>query len=80
MPRSDDFADLTLELENSRSEIRLQRVLCLPSPAGQNGIALATERAQQAIQHAKGKPQAGGDIHRISSMASVSQGRCKGFR
>jgi hypothetical protein len=55
---SDDPADLALELENSRSEIHLQRVLCLPSPAGQNGIALATERAQQAIQHAKGKPQA----------------------
>ncbi|MFC6589433.1 hypothetical protein ACFQDZ_26410 [Sulfitobacter pacificus] len=55
---SDDFADLALELENSRSEIHLQRVLCLPSPAGQNGVALATEGTQQAIQHAKRKPQA----------------------
>jgi len=53
---SDDPADLALEIEDASGEIRLQRVLCLPSPAGQNGIALATEGAQQAIQHAKGKP------------------------
>ncbi|WP_372922709.1 hypothetical protein, partial [Roseovarius sp.] len=50
-------ADLALELENSSSEIRPQRLLCLPSPAGQNGIALATEGALQAIQHAKVRPQ-----------------------
>tara|TARA_Y100000052_G_scaffold23469_1_gene25080 strand:+ start:491 stop:829 length:339 start_codon:yes stop_codon:yes gene_type:complete len=47
-----------LELENSRSKIRIQRVLCLPSPTRQNGITLATEGAQQAILHAKCKPQA----------------------
>lgn len=55
---SDDSADLALDLEHSRSEIRLQKVLCLPSPTGQNSIALATKGTQQAIQHAKGKPQA----------------------
>lgn len=55
---SDDPADLALEVEDTSGEIRLQRVLRLPSPAGQNGIALATEGAQQAVQHTKGKPQA----------------------
>jgi len=48
---------MALELENSSSETRLQRVLCLPSPTGQNGVALAAEGTQQAIKHAKGKPQ-----------------------
>jgi|TARA_R100000322_G_scaffold82146_1_gene51373 hypothetical protein len=52
-----DSADLALGLENVCSKICLQRVLCLPSPTGQNGIALAAEGTQQAIQHAKGKPQ-----------------------
>ncbi|MER3357952.1 MAG: hypothetical protein RLQ73_28830 [Hoeflea sp. D1-CHI-28] len=55
---SDDPVDLALELEDTCGEIRLQRVLRLPSPAGQNGTALATEGAQQAVQHTKGKPQA----------------------
>ena len=55
---SDDPVDLALEIEDTCCEICLQRVLGIPSPAGQNGIALATEGAQQAIQHAKGKPQA----------------------
>lgn len=55
---SDDSADLALEVEDACGDIRLHRVFRLPSPASQNGIALATERAQQAVQHAKGKPQA----------------------
>jgi hypothetical protein len=38
---SDDPTDLTLELEDTNGEIRLRWTL-LPSPAGQNGVALAT--------------------------------------
>ena len=54
----DDSADLALDLENVCSKICVQRVLCLPSPTGQNGIAVVTEGPQQTIQHAKRKPQA----------------------
>jgi hypothetical protein len=46
-----------LEIEDTCGEIHLQKVLCLPSPTGQNGVALAAKGTQQAIQHAKGKPQ-----------------------
>lgn len=54
----DDPAELALEVEDPRSEIFLQRVFCLPSPTGQNGITLATDGAHQAIHHTKGTPQA----------------------
>lgn len=55
---SDEPADLALETEDACGEIRLHRVLNLPFPASQNGIALTAERTQQAVQHVKGKPQA----------------------
>jgi hypothetical protein len=42
---SDESTDAALEFEDTNNEISLQRVLCLPSPAGQNGVALATEGA-----------------------------------